>query len=55
MITQVKTSPCETTYIVDGIVLKLWAIIGGQLAVSFGDYSFVQHYNQCDKFANTWS
>jgi len=45
---------CNIVYDVDGVVIRLWAIVGGQLAIAFDDYSFIERYNQCDKFAHKW-
>jgi len=41
---QVSTSACETVYDVNGILVKLWTITGGEPAIAFGDYSYMQRF-----------
>ena len=41
---------CESIYTVGEHELRLWAIVGGQLAVSFNDGSFQERKNQCPKY-----
>lgn len=52
---------CESRYLCDGVVLRLWAIVGGTLAVDFEDFGYSQRYNYSEKFDSnksqweTWS
>ena len=41
---------CDSYYQVGEEKLRLWAIVGGTLAVAFDDYSFQERYNHVDKF-----
>lgn len=43
-IQQISTSSCETTYKVDGDIIRLYVITGGEPALSLGDFSFSQRY-----------
>ena len=53
MITQIKTSACETTYDVNGIKVKLWVIVGGTPCLDFADYSpFKIRFPMIEKYSS---
>ncbi len=49
-VTLLSHGNCDAYYRVGEEKLRLWAIVGGTLALAFDDYSFQQRYNQVDKF-----
>ena len=51
-INQINTTSCTTTYIVNGIKLRLWIITGGTPALSFEDYDYTQRYKPVEKWSS---
>lgn len=48
-IKEISHKNCATTYEVNGVKVYCWAIVGGQLAISFDDYSFSTRYHYCEE------
>ena len=51
----VSTTACETIYKVkyqgETVGLRVWAIVGGKIAIAFEDYTFLQRFDVDERFA----